>query len=357
MYPLDDLNNPVNIFYSSSGDTWVRGFKISPDGSYVILNGYNIRKMNGILKVDITSNSELVYNKIYDSNSNYYYPIYGDTDWGKNGLFSENNETYSWNEHWYTNQDKTTGTLDYNAIINDISSFYTTSVDFFYNGKRGEEALVNIFGNTDLYDDYNDIFGNNNDYYYFFKQYIKNSDKTDAKTIEEFKTENSIEWLDFQNVGNLFFDKDGALWGVLGGSSWSWTNEPPMPVKLLNDNGERDLEIVNAFSTGNYNPVGFIMNGNNMFFRDAVTDSFGEETGYHKLYNFDVTDSTPIPDDLLVNVPGNGHIEIVDFSIGGDYLYVTGVNGLTLVGGKINTTTKEYTPFDSTYRLSNIEVY
>jgi len=53
----------------------------------------------------------------------------------------------------------------------------------------------------------------------------------------------------------------------------------------------------------------------------------------------------------------NGRIEIVDFSIGEGFLYFTAVEGIQLIGGKISTTTLEYTPFDSDYVISNIEVY
>ena len=56
-------------------------------------------------------------------------------------------------------------------------------------------------------------------------------------------------------------------------------------------------------------------------------------------------------------MPDNGDFEIVDFSVGGGFLYFTGVQGTSLVGGKANLDTMEYTEFDKSYRLSNIEVY
>ncbi len=106
-----------------------------------------------------------------------------------------------------------------------------------------------------------------------------------------------------------------------------------------------------------YKPVGYVLEGMMMYFRNAVLDREGWETGQHKLYRIDISNLDSKPEDVFVHVPGNGEFEIADFSLGGGYLYFTGIKGLSLVAGRINLDTLDYEPFDTTYRLSNIQVY
>ena len=122
-------------------------------------------------------------------------------------------------------------------------------------------------------------------------------------------------------------------------------------------NGDRYIEIISAFNNDTYMPVGFVIEGTTMYFRDTERDASVFETGRHKMYRLDISSEDPPPEDILTGVPCNGDFEIVDFSVGGSFLYFTGVQGTSLVGGKVNLNTKEYTEFDKSYRLSNIEVY
>ena len=89
-----------------------------------------------------------------------------------------------------------------------------------------------------------------------------------------------------------------------------------------------------------------------------MLDADGFESGYHKLYRVDLSESNPAPVDVLSGLgEDNGRLEIVSFSVSGDILYFTGVKGSGVIGGKIDLTTLAYTPLSDEYLLRNIEVY
>ncbi len=91
MYPVNDVENPVRVFYSSNSNTWVRGYKVSPANASpqnVILNGYNIRGINGLLRANVVSDQKLTYEPLFDSSTDWFQVDY-------NEWFSEwENKTY-----------------------------------------------------------------------------------------------------------------------------------------------------------------------------------------------------------------------------------------------------------------------
>ncbi|MFP4385544.1 MAG: hypothetical protein ACLFSE_15980, partial [Spirochaetia bacterium] len=199
------------------------------------------------------------------------------------------------------------------------------------------------------------------DPWHFLKEHVvEAADITvPATTFKDFRDENNLGWLDFQNIGNMFFDQQGQLWGVLAGGWWGGAGDPK-PIRLLNSEGNRDLDVVDAFSGSDYKPAGFLMKSNHLYFRDAQVDIDGYEIGYHKILRYDITDPRTIMDDCLQNVPNNGFMEILDFSVDStnSFLYFTAVSGIDLVIGKVDMVNGfAYTPFDSNLWLSNIEVY
>ena len=502
MYPLADMTSPVNVYYSSSSDIWVRGFEVAPDGSFMVLNGWNVRGMNGILKADIIDASTLEYIPMYNSDTNdWFQPIYsewydewagktwyegffdeidkwrvrvlatdgtdfiylnlGDLEWndtsttvssydydtgttiyytlGEDTWFAADssdpaqkdetnltwsdfetngtpiyklewwywdedgehteykaipdevvdfyndpanyddedfkyNTIYMWDDHWYQDSDDdgegdvASGALDSDLIMEYIGSYYITDVTFKWVDDAsaesfGEDAFVQALADQPYIPE--EVWGSKgqgSDYWYFLNQHVVESADTSiaAQTFKDFREANDLGWLNFSDIGNMFFDQQGQLWGVLAGGWWGEGGSDPKPIKLLDANGNRDLEVVNAFSGDDYKPVGFVMKGNHLYFRDAVVDTEGWELGFHKLLRFDITDETVVVEDCLTNVPNNGSLEILDFSIDSadTFLYFTAVSGIEVIGGKIDLNDGfTYTEFDSALRLSNIEVY
>lgn len=482
MYPISNMDTPMNIAYSSNNTTWVKGYKIDPESRFLIMNGNNIRGITGILKAGNFSAQKLTYTAIYSSENEEFEPVFRVSEDSQNnqiykGLFDkyelnslhavitdgtkigycdvssfledeqarnsssltvdfgsggslykigsevwfaqsledpdagtdntaasytgfaetggdlllmrkcfveqtyeyfpvpdslmpcieENLNTlhwntdalYLWNEHWYMNQDASTGELDAAAIDEYVGQFFTEDAEFVFNGERGNEAYVEALAWEPFLQQ--EICGEDLIHpEYLLTTYFKITGTDEAvSTLNGFKEENDLPWLNFETVENMFFDEEGGLWGVL--KYWDSNVYKPVPVKLLNSAGERQLQAINIFAGNEYFPVGFVMEGEYMYFRNAMRED-GIESGNHQILRFPIN-FTGIPDssiveDVLVNVPNNGHFEILDYSIGGGFVYFTGVTlSGAIVGGKVDLETLSFTPFSESYRLTNIEVY
>lgn len=483
MYSVADMTNPKTVFYSSNDNVWVRGYIVNGPGDTIYMNGNNIRDINGIIRADVISNSEIEYDPMFDSSNEYFTPMYyewydeylGETrrrglfdrisvwesyvvmtdganfryvslqdvarryaktnyvgyrdadgtwsndlrledlwfagdlsdasvkgaevqedannwvlDDGTDGVvplsglhfvravsewnngvetsyykaiqegtaknfvdYARDNggtqEVYAWNEYWLDDA----GELRTESLTDYLVGFFVSNIEFAYGGLTGDAAWT-AFEADGPYDR-GTLMGSTGSSSYFLENYFNQAGSVSpAKTFQQFKDEANLEWLNFQDVSNMFF-VNGELWGVVGGGNWGVSNDM-RPLRLLDASGEKSLAVHNAFVDDTYTPVGFLVDGNTLYFRDAVLDQDGFETGYHELYRVDLSTMNSTPELVLANA-GLGRVEIVDFSIGGDFLYFTAVEGITLVGGKVNTQTLAYTPFNSEYVIQNIEVY
>jgi hypothetical protein len=75
-YYTPGVTSPKNIYYSSNGSIWVRGFVSDPAGNFLIINGWNIPSgsgttMSGIMKATIVSASEVTYAPLYPTGGVY----------------------------------------------------------------------------------------------------------------------------------------------------------------------------------------------------------------------------------------------------------------------------------------------
>lgn len=256
-------------------------------------------------------------------------------------------ELYTWNDHWSDESD--TDSLDVERIRRYLDGFFATDFQFEYEGSVGNAAWDAFFADEPY--EKPALYGSPERNDHILETYFGQ-----AQTIRDFKEQEDLQWLDFGNIGSLFYDRDGYLWGVAGGN-WGSSNGL-RPIRLLDADGKKSLRTVSSLSTDEYQPVGFAVEGNELYFRDAVLDSDGFEIGYHRMYRVDLDNPDAPPEDVLTGLgDANGQIEIVDFSIGNGFLYFTAVDGIELIGGKIDTQTMEYTEFDSDYVIQNIEVY
>lgn len=500
MYPVDDVENPVSIYYSSNNNIWVRGYKVSPAGATqqnVILNGYGIRGINGLLRANVVNDSTITYDPLFDSSSNngnwfnpeynewfsdwevktyyngffdrfnvndiylvmtdksdfFYLRLYDLMDWQgsratihvaknptandwnaqgwiektiANGVFGFASSTtdktaligstvvsnvmdlynevksntkaltfvrrwnngaetttkfdvsaslintlltnkgnadystmYQWNTHWFKNQDRAQG-LDATAILAYAGKYFMDDVFFKFGANAAGTVSFAAFEAQGYYR-YSEVFGPsdvNSPTFFLDNYFVKSDGVTKALTFHKFKTQNALEWLNFQNVSSLFYDGSNACWAIIGGNSnWSGGSSTARPVKILDASGKKTLEFITALNGSTYNPVSYLLSGNRMFFRDGLKDADGYESGYHKLYMLDVTTPAMTPVDVLANVAENGKLEIASFSVAGDIMYFTGVRGTGVIGGKIDLATLGYTPMSSDYMLRDIQVY
>lgn len=254
-------------------------------------------------------------------------------------------ELYTWNDHWKDDTDS----LRVDALRRYLEGFFATDFQFEYDGSVGEDAWE-AFQADDPYEK-PELYGDPQR-----EDHLLETHFGAAQTIRDFKEQEDLQWLNFGDIGSLFYDLDGNLWGVAGGN-WGSSNRL-RPIRLLDANGSKSLRSITSLSTDEYQPVGFAVDGDDLYFRDAVLDSDGFEIGYHRMYRVNLTNPDAPPEDMLTGLgDANGRIEIVDFSVGDGFLYFTAVDGIELIGGKIDTETLEYTEFDSDLVIQNIEVY
>lgn len=495
IFDVNDMTNPRTVFYSSGNDVWIRGYTITPDGQELIMNGYNIRGINGIIRATVDADLEVTYDSLFDSNtSDWFSPEYhewysewedrthrrglfdrvnrwdtyvvltdgtdffyvslssmlstwsgrgGQTVWGYDSIANNQqvertlggdsgvhfaidlddasqqvhipadtkdadnhpvialkaanvewgdneavfgirryhwdggvetrtfdpvandivqqfiddatgteNEVFVWNDYWVG----TDGKLDAGALETFLGQYFADEIEFQYGGLTGQAAW-DAFQAEGPYsrDDIHGPHGGNP--YHLLEQYFYiPGTANNAITVRQFRDDNSLPWLDFASIGSMFHAEDGSLWGILGGA---WGSRQRMrPLRLLDDQGKKGLGVVSALDDGNHSPVGFAIDGNHLYFRDAVMDSDNFETGYHHLYRVNILQPNAPAEDVLTNLgAANGRIEIVDFSVGAGFLYFTAVDGIELRAGRVNTTTLEYEPFDEEYVITSIEVY
>lgn len=260
------------------------------------------------------------------------------------------NEYFTWNSHWIDEG----GELNYAALNNYVAGFFVSDVEIQFEGQSGN-AGWDAFRAAEPYAR-SFMYGPSYDTEHLLKTYFyERGTISNAKTMRQFQEENDLQWLRFEDIGTMFYDSLGNLWGVTGGGNWGG-GRPVRPIRLLDSEGNRALAVLDALADDTYTPVGFAVDGDYLYFRDAVMDQDGFETGFHRLFRLDITRLNAQPEEVLTGM-GSSRIEIVDFSIGGGYLYFTAVDGIQLVGGKVNLTTLQFTPFDSEYVIHNIAVY
>lgn len=264
---------------------------------------------------------------------------------------NSNGSVYVWNDYWY---DEVNNSLNYDAIEDYLAGYFINDFTFSFSDVTGLEAW-DAFYQQATYSQ-TELYGSpTNDYHFLNNYFLQEGTLSPATTFKEFRESNNLNWLNFQDISSLFYDSSNNLWGITGGSYGG--SSPVKPIRLLDGEGKKSLAIIESLDES-FKPVGFLIDGDSMYFRDAVTDLDGFETGYHKLYSMNLTDTNPVPRDVLTDLgEKNGKIEIVDFSVGNGFIYFTAVDGITLIGGKIHTETFEFTPFNSDYVVKNIEVY
>jgi len=72
-YYTQGVTAATNIYYSSDSNTWVRGYTPNKSGDALILNGYNINGMSGIIQAKLQATGTPTYDLLYSSGTNMSY--------------------------------------------------------------------------------------------------------------------------------------------------------------------------------------------------------------------------------------------------------------------------------------------
>ena len=275
--------------------------------------------------------------------------------------FADNGTYYSWKENYI---DETTGKLKSSTILESIFACcgngekefrltYFKDNDAYgslYTDKKDEEAieflndpnklalLINYI-NTNSNGDGNETFLKNTCF------------KTGTNETAYVKRDNTYVNWDYSNCETMAKTSKGIYASVRG---TVWNNSVNTSVrtfsKLFDTKGSFVAEEIPGSSS--YYATMIKQNGNSLVFKNSLLDSTGQETGKHTILMFNSDTNEFV--DLFKNVDSSNNIEIVSYTVGGGFLYFSGVQGLSLVSGKVDISTLAYTPINSTKKMTEI---
>ena len=375
-YYTPDVQGYNNIYYSSDSDTWVRGYSVNPTGTFMILNGQNIRSMNGIIKVNILGAQDVTYEIIYSNANNNINWIRLSTsywdDW-ENGTEIIDNISPAWDAASFEWRDdvKTTGVVDIDKIIQKIFPYFNSLPSIKTGNITAYANSADVTGTSVSYQEY--ITGD------LVREYSDGVDRLplwrwiaddghveqflnlffDGQLFKDWLVANGMNNINFNFVGSMLWTTTGSLYGLYNPDWWdSVSSDGTKILKLLDETGNRDLQVVDILF-GDANPSMMKIRENSIYYRYAMLDTDDEETGLHGLAKFDVSveSSTEIIPSNLVDFPD---IEILDYDVSSDesQIYFLGANPFTneVINGKIDVPAGTWELIDSTIRFSDIKV-
>ncbi len=227
-----------------------------------------------------------------------------------------------------------------------------TKYSLLYTDLKNEEAIKFLDTSTRLsklgeYLCDNNVWDSRNGYSKFLLKtcFVKDSNYTiPAYTWRE--SDNDTIW--WNSVQNLTPSYQKSLYGVYNYNNGNGITNGL--IKILNETGAADGEFVVALQ--NYKIADIIAADGGFYFKSALLDSTGEESGNHQILYFNAVDSSV--NNLFDKVEQNTSLEVISFSVGGGSVYFSAAKGLSVINGKIDIATKNYTELSSNTKLTQI---
>ena len=350
----------TNIYYdSSSSNTWVRGYSMSPQGNAVVINGNNVRGMNGIIRVNLNG-AEVVSHELLYSNT-------VDGSWIR--LVHRSNEQWvtgtellvtdeSGSTNWKT-ETLTSGQPDAVKITARVKPYFigdftikSDKTAFVLSGDLNVVDSSSTIDNTRTLKDW--IVNHPED---FLRNYF------DGNLMKDWLVQNGLPNFNVDAIGSLIWGIDGCLYGLYNPQWWGPGQSSDMKtVKLLKPDGSRDLKIVSLTHAAN-KPSQIKIKGEYLYYRYAILDNFNQETGTHRLARRIYTSTNGFPDEELIQDPAlsGKMLEILNYDVSEDnqVLYFSALDYASnaVIVGKIDLFTKAYTPVQSATPYGIIRVY
>ncbi|HOZ72343.1 MAG TPA: hypothetical protein PK179_07490 [Spirochaetales bacterium] len=370
-YYTDGVTSPNIIYYAStSGSTWVRGYTTDPSGNYLIMNGYNIRGMNGIIKATIVDATTVEYQLLYPNSCGMNTWI-GLTKYYGDGWTSPTAVIKQTTQGWPTSYDwldevTTSGVFDGAKFTARIASYFkpgetlafpTTTPDWWKDdpevpiGPPGSSVTIGTSPITVAVDGGTTLGS-------LIQQYpeeVLRELYPANKLFKDWLAENpGFENINFDNIGAMAWASDG-LYGLYSSAWWGSSSSDAKLVKLVDRNGDPDLRVVQLGHSAEY-PSQIKIQGDYIYYRYAILDGANQETGKHSIARQNFVGGAQ--EELLA--PLGKDIEINNYDVSGDdsILYFTGydIAANAVVGGRIELDTKVYIPMESAVELSQIRV-
>lgn len=387
-YYTKDVVAPNNIYYSSEQNTWVRGYTVDHKGDYVVMNGNNIRGMNGIIKANIINESTVEYDLVYP-NANSAGNWINLTKWEGSSWTSPTNvllqmqggSSYKWLSEVLTND-----SFDSVKFTRRVSSYFKFGNSLVFKVPAPAWWPMNNDLNASVYGSNESVsigyglktkeltkanypsmtIGQLLSHWEFAEYALCEIYEADGSTGRPIlfkdwlnKPENlALKEINFDMVGTMVWASDG-LYGLYSNSWWGGggSDRSAKVIKLLDRDGNPDLKMI-SLDNGDKSPTLMKVNGDYIYYRYAILDSFNQETGRHRLARRNFV--TGIEEELLGAVGKELEITNYDVSSGNEYLYFVGFDSSTnsMFGGKIdlNDAHKSFSKMDTTTKLSKIRI-
>lgn len=363
-YYRPNITAPVNIYYSSTGDVWVRGYANNSTGDSILLNGNNINGMSGIIRANLKENGLPTYDVLYSTRFYNGMGVY--LQQVQNGPLNQNalikydyqESKFKWDDSVLTN-----GFVDKAKLLSRVESLFVSSPslkeDRFAllpqdvdSSSVSSVPIVESNGTLGSYpSSYSWVIANWPDK--FLRAFFN------GKLIVDWITENGFSSFDTQNILTMTWANDNSLLGLYVPYYWnSSSTESTRIIKLLDSSGRRALDLV-TISHGNEKPSRIKIVGEYLYYRYSVLNGT-METGYHKLARFNL--STRQEEELLTDLYlANRNLELQTYDISSDgmTMYISALDYDTnvIIFGKIDLGTKVFTKIESDSRFNTVRTF
>jgi hypothetical protein len=383
---------------------WVRGYVTHPEGTSVIINGYNILGMTGILRANIADDDTVTYDILYananDGGGNWIRLIKWEEDGWTSGteLVVQSQDTYSaeygqnLREYEWIDDILTGGVVDETKALNRVRGYFygdisfkdfdtfknnlTTTINgYYYNWNSGGWINDNISEFVTIYDaeNYDNRINDPWPWDTDIEEYWSNwgvahkidqdpelflTDTFNGKLMKTWLAENDMSSIDFNNVGVMLWASDNSLYGLYSQGWWGGGGDNNTKVlKLLDSNGDVDLAVVNL-DHGNEVPTKIKIVGDYLYYRFAIMDANGWETGTHKLARINLV--TQVQENLT-DIDSLSNMEILSYDVNEDNatMYFSGLDYASneVIFGKIDIATGTFTQIEANATFNTIRVF
>ena len=350
-YYTQGVTAPVNVYYNSDSNGWLRSYMPNTTGTALIMNGYNINGMSGIIRANLPTSGSPTCELLYPQNlSSTWVNLQqnGDSTNG-NAIMSYNNSTYLWDPSVLTNSN-----LDKEKLLARVASYFystptitdsnfATLASSDLNDSTTYTLTTDSKGTTTTYSGLGGCVCWNGEA--FLRTYFS------GKLMKDWLAEKNMTNFYVDYIANLVWGTDGSLYGVYNPSCYMSTDTARV-VKLLDSAGNKALDVI-ALKNGSCKPSKIKIVGGYLYYRYAVMNG-ATESGYHKLARFNFASSTE--EELFTDSSLSGkHVELYSYDISSDNttMYISALDYATndVIFGKIDLTSKKFTqiPADASY--------
>jgi len=339
--------SPGTIYYSSSSYVWVNNYIPDPSGNALIMSGQNIRGMSGLIRANIIDWDTVTYDLIYPESLNVELAYYDNCTYEPDGVLIKNlTATNKW--VWdgsVTVDGNDGGQVDTGKVLEKVSRYFYIG-DVYY--KTDQESRLNSIDLNASHPTY---------YYYTWGDYISSFPENflneffNGKLIKTHLEEQGLNANDitFDDIGYMFYDSSGVLYGIYGIGWYAPSESMIMVIKLLDANGAKLLELVRLVHEDQF-PSKIKIIDNWLYYRYAILDEYGQETGMHKLARLNL--ETGVEEEIMIDSTLSSlNLEIISYDVAKDNstLYFSALDYYQnrVIFGKIDLDTKNYTPLET----------